>query len=160
MGDDLYVICYFSLVAFNILFLPLIFVSLITMCFGVFLLQDIPKYILTETASWTLLAISLPTLEKFSAISLNIFVGPFSLSSHSGTLILQMLVHLMLDQRYLMLSSFLFILFFLYPVLWQWFPPFWPPGHLCVLAQLFCYWFILVYCSSLFICSLVLLGLW
>ena len=97
MGDDLYVIC-FSLVAFNILFLPLIFVSLITMCFGVFLLQDIPKYILTETASWTLLTISLPMLEKFSAISLNIFMGPFSLSSHSATPIIQVLVNLMLSR--------------------------------------------------------------
>ena len=38
MDTRLYVICHFSLVAFNILPLSLIFVSLITMCLGVFLL--------------------------------------------------------------------------------------------------------------------------
>ena len=36
-GVFLYVICCFPLVAFNILSLPLIFVSLISMCPGVFL---------------------------------------------------------------------------------------------------------------------------
>ena len=34
----MYVICHFSLVAFNILSLSLIFIILITMCLGVFLL--------------------------------------------------------------------------------------------------------------------------
>ena len=38
MGVPLYVICHFSLVAFNILTLSLIFVSVITMCLCVFLL--------------------------------------------------------------------------------------------------------------------------
>ena len=38
MGVPLQVICHFSLVVFNILSLSLIFVSLITMCLGVFLL--------------------------------------------------------------------------------------------------------------------------
>ena len=38
MGIPLYVICCFSLVAFNILSLSLIFVSLINMCLGLFLL--------------------------------------------------------------------------------------------------------------------------
>ena len=38
MGVPLYVICHFSLVAFNVLSLSLIFVSLITVCLGVFLL--------------------------------------------------------------------------------------------------------------------------
>ena len=34
-------------------------------------------------------------------------------------------------------------------------------GHLSVLLpQLFCYCFLVVYCSSLFVCSLGLLGLW
>ena len=37
MAVPLYVICHFSLVAFNILSLSLIFVSLITMCLSVFL---------------------------------------------------------------------------------------------------------------------------
>ena len=38
MGVSLYVICHFSLVVFSILSLFLIFVSLIIMCLGVFLL--------------------------------------------------------------------------------------------------------------------------
>ena len=56
-----------------------------------------------------------------------------------------MLVHLMLSQRFLRLLSFLFILFFYILFCQQWFPPFYPPGHLSILLpQLFCYWFIFV----------------
>ena len=37
-----------------------------------------------------------------------------------------------------------FSFYFLYSVLWQWFPPFCPPGHLSILQpQLFCYGFLL-----------------
>ena len=40
-------------------------------------------------------------------------------------------------------------IFFLYSVLRQWFPPFCSPGHLSILLpQLFCYRFLLMYCSS------------
>ena len=51
MGFPLYVTCCFSLAAFNILSLCLVFVSLISMCLGVFLLG----FILYRTlcASWT-----------------------------------------------------------------------------------------------------------
>ena len=104
MGVPLYVICHFSLVAFNILSLSLIFVSLITMCLSVFLLG----FILPGTlcASWTWLTISFPMLGKFSAIiSSNVFLGLFSLSS-SGTPIMRILVHLMLSERFLRLSFF------------------------------------------------------
>ena len=38
LGISLYVICFFSLVAFNIFSLSLIFVNLITICLGMFLL--------------------------------------------------------------------------------------------------------------------------
>ena len=59
-----------------------------------------------------------------------------------------MLVRLMLSQRSLRLSYF-YSFFFLYSVLWCWFPPFCPPGHLSVLLpKLLCYLFLLVYCSS------------
>ena len=71
MGVPLYVICLLSLVAFNI-YLSLMFVSLITMCLGVFLL----RFILPGTlcGSWTWLTLSFPMLKKFSAImSSNIF---------------------------------------------------------------------------------------
>ena len=110
MGVPFYVICYFILllfVAFNTLFLSLIFVSLITLCLGVFLLW----FILPGTlwASWTWLTISFPMSGKFSAIILsNIFLGPFSLSSPSGTPKMQILVCLTLFQRSHRLCSFFF----------------------------------------------------
>jgi len=51
MGFPLYVTCCFSLAAFNILYLCLVFVSLVSMCLGMFLLG----FILYGTlcASWT-----------------------------------------------------------------------------------------------------------
>ena len=152
MGVPLYVICLFSLVAFHILSLSLIFVSLITMCLGVFLLGFILAGSLC--ASWTWLTISFPIWGDFSAIiSSDIFSDPFSLSSLSGTHIMGMLVHLVLSQRSLWLSSSFFF-FISYSVLWQWFAPFCPPAHLSILLpQLFCYWFLQVHCSFLFVGS-------
>ena len=113
MGFPLYVTCCFSLAAFNILSLCLVFVSLISMCLGMFLLG----FILYGTlwASWTWLTISFSMLGKFSTIiSSKIFSYPFFFSSFSGTPIIQMLVHLILPQRSLRLSSVLFILFTLF----------------------------------------------
>ena len=112
MGIPLYVIWCFSLAAFNIFSLYLIFDRLIYMCLGMFLLGFILYGIFC--ASWTWLTISSPLLEKFSSIiSSNIFSDPFFISS-SGTPIIQMLVCLMLSQRSLRLSSILFILFSLF----------------------------------------------
>ena len=90
MGVPLYVICHFSLVAFSNFSLSLIFVNLITMCLGVSLLG----FILPGTlcTSWTWMDISFPMLGKFlTIISSNIFLGPFYLSSPSGTPIMRML---------------------------------------------------------------------
>ena len=57
-----------------------------------------------------------------------------------------MLVNLMLSQRCLRLSSFLFILFS--SVLQQWFPPLCLPDQISILLpHLFCYWSFLVYFS-------------
>ena len=72
MGVPLKVTCHFSIVAFNILSLPLIFVSLISVCLGAFLLGFIlPGTLCTY---WTWLTISFPVLRKLSAIiSSNIF---------------------------------------------------------------------------------------
>ena len=67
LGVPLYVICHFSLVAFNILSLSLIFfISLITVYLDVFLLG----FILFGTlcVSWTWVIISFPILGKFSMI--------------------------------------------------------------------------------------------
>ena len=113
MGIPLYVVCCFSLAAFNIFSFYLIFDSLSNMCLGMFLLG----FILYGTlcASWTRVVISFPMLEKFlTIIYSNIFSDPFSFSSSSGTPIIRMLVHLMLSQRSLRLSSILFFLFSLF----------------------------------------------
>ena len=77
MGVPLYVICHFSLAAFNNFSLSLIFTNLITVCLGVFLLGFILYG--TRCASQTWVAISFPMLGKFSTIiSSNIFfIFPF-----------------------------------------------------------------------------------
>ena len=76
MGSPLCVICCFSLAAFNICSLCLIFISLINMCFGAFWLGFILFGALW--VSWTWVAISFPILGKFSAvISSSIFSCPF-----------------------------------------------------------------------------------
>ena len=89
MRIPLCVICFFffffSLAAFNICSLCLIFVNLINMCLGVFHLG----FILFGTLwlSWTWVIISFPILGKFSTIiSSSIFSWSFFLSSSSGTL--------------------------------------------------------------------------
>ena len=67
---------------------------------------------LSLLAFWTWLTVSFLMLGRFSAIlSSNIFSSLFYLFSSSGTPIMKILVHLMLSQRSLNLSSFLLILF-------------------------------------------------
>ena len=111
MGVPLYIICHFSLVAFNNFSLSLIFVSLITMCLSMFLLGFILPGTLFASSRWV--AISFPMLGKFSTIiSSNVFSGSFSLSS--GTPIMQMLVCSVLSQRSPRLSSFLSFFFILF----------------------------------------------
>ena len=76
IGFPSYVTCCFFLAAFNILSLCLVFVSLISMCLGMFLLG----FILFRTlcAFWTWLTISFSMLGKFSTIiSSKIFSYPF-----------------------------------------------------------------------------------
>ena len=113
MGVPLYIICIFSLVAFNILSLSFIFVTLITMCLAVLLLGfilprtlcflDLFDYFLSHVR------------DVFHYYILKYFVRSF-LSSPSITLTMQMLVLLMLSQRSLMLSSFkkIFLLYILF----------------------------------------------
>ena len=75
MGFPFHAIFPFSLVAFNILSLSLIFVSLITMCLSVFFLRFIMPGALC--ASWTWLTISFSMLGKISAITSSyIYSGP------------------------------------------------------------------------------------
>ena len=109
MKIPLCVVCCFSLAAFNICSLCLIFAHLINML-GVFHLRFI--LIGTLWVSWTWVIISFPILGKFSTIiSSTIFSWSFFSSSSSGTPKIQMLKHLILSQRSLRLSSFLLILF-------------------------------------------------
>ena len=107
MGIPLYVICCFSLAAFNICSLCLIFVNLINMCLGVSHLGFILFW--TLWVSWTWVAISFSILGKFSTIiSWNIFSCPFFSCSSYGTPMIWMLGHLTLSQWFLRLPSFLF----------------------------------------------------
>ena len=74
MGFPLYVTCCFSLAAFNVLSLCLVFVSLISMCLGMFLLGF--TLYGTLCASWTSWTISFSMLGKFSTkISSKIVLG-------------------------------------------------------------------------------------
>ena len=148
MGIPLCVICCFSLAAFNIYSLCLIFINLNNLCLGVFHLG----FILSGTlwVSWTWMAISLPILGKFSTIiSSSIFSWPFFLPSSSGAPMIRMLWHLTLSQRSLRLSSLLVILF---SYLLHLFPPFYFLPHLSyLLPQLFYCWslqsvFDVIYC--------------
>ena len=98
VGIPLCVIHCFSLAAFNICSLCLIFVNLINMCLGVFHLG----FILFGTfcVSWTWVIISFPILGKFpTIISSSIFSWSFLLSSSSGPPTIRMLGRLTLSWR-------------------------------------------------------------
>ena len=104
---------FFSLAAFNICSLCLIFVNLINIRLGVFHLGLI--LFGTLWVSWTWVIIPFPILGKFSTIiSSSIFSWSFFLSSSSEIPMIQILGHLTLSQRSLRLSSFLLILFYFF----------------------------------------------
>ena len=106
MGIPLCVICCFSLAAFNICSLCLIFVNLINMCLGVFHLGLI--LFGTLCVSWTWVIISFPILGKFSTIiSSSIFPWSFFLLNVQ----IRVLGRLILSWWSLRLSSFLLIHF-------------------------------------------------
>ena len=138
MGTPLCVICCFSLAAFNICSLCLIFVNLINMRLGMLQLRLILFGILW--VSWAWVTISFSILRKFSTIiSSSIFSWPFFLSSSSGTPMIRMLGCWTLSQRSLRLSSFLLILFY---SLLHLFVPFYLLPHLSyLLPPLFYCWF-------------------
>ena len=110
MGIPLYVIFCFSLAAFNIFSLNLIFVSFINMCLGVFLL----RFILYGTLCFLNLGGYFLSCvrEVFHYNLFRYFLRPFLFLFFSGTPIIRMLVPLVLSQRSLRLSSIPFTLFF------------------------------------------------
>ena len=129
--------------AINILSLCLVFVSLMSMRLGVFLLGFILYVILC--ASWTWLTISFSMLGKFSTIISSKIFSYCLFFSSSGTPIIQMLVCLILSQslwNYPQVFSF----FLLYSALQKLFPPIYLPAPwFILLLQIFCYWFLLEY---------------
>jgi len=143
MGFPLYVTCCFSLAAFNILYLCLVFVSLISMCLGVFPLGFILYWTLCDSCAWLTTYFSM--LGKFSTIiSLQFFSYPL-FSSSSGTPIIRKLVRLILSQRSVRLFLYIFILFTLFCPS-EVISPFYLPAHwFILLLQIFCYWFLLEY---------------
>ena len=111
MEFPLYVTCCFSLVAFNILSLYLIFVSLISMCIvspWVYPVWD--SLCLLDLIDCFLFHVG----EVFNYNCFENFLIHYFFSSSSGIPVIQMLVHLILPQRSLRLSSVLFILFTLF----------------------------------------------
>src|SRR5574341_1612961 len=119
MGIPLCVICCFSLAAFNICSLCLIFVNLINMCLGVFHLG----FILFGTlwVSWTWIPNSFPILGKFSTIiSSSIFSWPFFFSSSSGTPMISEVVLLSFNSFFFFPLCFIYfyhsIFYFMYPI--------------------------------------------
>ena len=147
----------FPLLLLNFPLLSSIFVCLVTVCLGVFFLGFIlPGSLLLGLG----LFVSFSMFGKFSAIiSSNIFLGPFSLSSPSETPVIQMLVRLMLSQRSLRLSSFLFILFSIFCSVAVISTILSSRSFICSSASVI---LLLIPSGVLFIsvCSLVLLDLW
>ena len=139
IGVISYVICWFSLVAFNIFSLSLIFVILIILCHGIFLcgliLYDTLHFLDLGNCPFSRLG------KFFSYYLFKYFLRPL-LSLPSGTPIMQMLACLMLSQKSLKLSSFFFILF---SVPCHLLPPLCLPPHWSVLLpHLLYYRFLLV----------------
>ena len=105
--SPLFVTCCFSLAAFNIHSLALIFAILITVCLVV-------VFLFGTLCSSTWMPISFPRLAKCSAsMSSHMLSAPFSLSSPAGTPRIQMFLCLMWSQRSLKLI-FVYSFFFLF----------------------------------------------
>ena len=135
MGILLSVICCFSLTAFTICSLCLIFVSLIKMYLGLFHLG----YVLLGLSGFLGLGWLFPSYFRrvFSHYLLKYFLMPFLFSYSSGTSIIRMLWHLTLPQSFLKLSSFFK---FLFSFLLRLYPLFYLPPPLSFLLPLILYY--------------------
>ena len=113
MGLPLYVTCCFSLAAFNILSLCLVFVSLImyvSRCVSPWIYPAWDSLCLLDLIDYFLFHVG----EIFNYNLFKIFSYPFFFSSTSGTPIIRMLVCFIFSQMSLRPSSVLFILFTLF----------------------------------------------
>ena len=165
MRIPLYVICWFSLVAFNIFSLPLIFENFITVYLCMFHLEFILPWdslCFLDLGNCFLSHVR----DIFSYYLFKYFLRSFlSLFSFWDPYNVNVVWHC---PRGLLNCPHFFSFFFLYSVLWQWFPPLWIPAHwLILLPHLFSYSFILVcfsfqllYSSTLFGCYLYFLSLY
>ena len=122
MGFPLYVTCCFSIAAFNILSLCLVFVSLISMYLGVFLLGFIlyGTLCLLDLIDYFLFDVE----EIFNYNLFKNFFIPFLFLLFSWDPYNLMLLHLIVSQRSLFFSFFL-----LYFALQKLLPPFYLPAH-------------------------------
>ena len=149
MGVPVYVICCFSLGAFNNL--PFIFCHFdycVSWCVSPWVYPAWDSLCFLDSVDYFLSHVK----ELFSHYHFQYFLGSFpSLFSFWYSYNVNV-VWLMLFQRFSEAIFIFFSLFFLYSVLWHWFPPFCFSDHLAVpLPQLFSYLFLLVCCSSLFV---------
>ena len=128
IGIPLYVIYCFSLAAFNIFSLCLIFLSLINICLGLFHLGFILFGIVCVSCTWV--AISFPILGKFSTItSSSIFSCLFFLSASSGTPMIQILTKFNIVPEISEVFPISFNSFLCFSSLLHLFPPFYLPPH-------------------------------
>ena len=141
MEFPLYVTSCFSLAAFSILSLCLVFGSFISICHAYF---SLGLSYMGLCVSWTWLALSFSMLGRFSTIiSSKIFSYSFFFSSSSGTLVIRMLVRFIVPEvSETILSSFHSFYFTLQKL----FPPLYLAAHwFILLLQIFCYWVLLEY---------------
>ena len=112
MGFPFYVTCCFSLAAFNILSLCLVFVNLNSMswCVSPWVYPVWNSLCLLDLIDYFLFHVG----ENFNYNLFKIFSYPLFFSSSSGTPIIWMLVHLILSQKSLRLSPVFSILFTLF----------------------------------------------
>jgi len=138
MGFPLYITCCFSLAAFNIVSL---LVSLVVSC-------DISPWVYHVLDSLHLLnLIDYFIFHVGEIFNYNLFKDfwyPFFFSS-SGTTIVQTLLHLIVPQRSLSLSSVVVILFTLFCSLEVISTIHLPAHQFVLLLQIFCYWYLLEY---------------
>ena len=151
MGVPLYVICPFVLAVFYILSLSLIVIILITVCLGAFFLGFILPGTFCASWTWWLFShvrkvFSYYFFKYFLKSFLSLFWDPYNVTVGTYNVVPEfseeVFMFFILLSVFCSVAVIAIILF---------------PRYVSVLLhQLFCYWFLLVYCSPVSVCSLVL----